>query len=330
MKIFFKTLAFIAFPLLFIACKTAKPIKISGTPGTNIYSPDMTKIATIEENGSVEVKLKKNTYYAYLISNVPSSPDFVPFALDYKYYSYSGEKTAFIVGTTVSAIGTGALLGGSILAGLGETGTGLTMVGVGAGTLGLGLLPFAFVENVSKQMDYKYKYLIDQSTNNDVAFTGYFDKGVKKEIGVSKKLMSFNEGTAGTSNALSAALSNFKKSSTETKTYGQLVAGTYIGTGKIILDGKQVGLLENMRILIDNVDGKSVSVDVQDSKGEPCLGTKNLYDVKSPDGNTYTMSLIGNSDAVIRIDSNGSMEYIHPKVEVDGNIFTLDIKASKK
>lgn len=330
MKIIFKTLVLIAFPLLFFACKTAKPIKISGIPGTSIYNPDMTKIATIEENGSVEVKLKKNTYYAYLISNAPNSLDFVPFALDYKYYSYSGEKTAFIVGTTVSAIGTGALLGGSILAGLGETGTGLTMVGVGAGTLGLGLLPFAFVENVSKQMDYKYKYLIDQSTNNDVAFTGYFDKGVKKEIGVSKKLMSFNEGTAGTSNALSAALSNFKKSSTETKTYGQLVAGTYIGTGKIILDGKQVGLLENMRILIDNVDGKSVSVDVQDSKGEPCLGTKNLYDVKSPDGNTYTMSLIGNSDAVIRIDSNGSMEYIHPKVEVDANIFTLDIKASKK
>lgn len=330
MKIIFKTLVLIAFPLLFFACKTAKPIKISGIPGTNIYNPDMTKIATIEEDGSVEVKLKKNTYYAYLISNAPSSPDFVPFALDYKYYSYSGEKTAFIVGTTVSTIGAGALLGGSILTGLGETSTGLTMVGVGAGTVGLGLLPFAFVENVSKQMGYKYKYLLYQSTNNDITFADYIDKGVKKEIRESKKFMSFNTENSDGGNALSAALSNFKKSSTETKAYGQAVTGTYIGTGKIMLKGKQVGLLENMRILIDNVDGKFVFVDVQDSNGEPCFGTKNLYDVKSSDGNTYTMSLIGNSDAVIHIDSNGSMEYIHPKVEVDGNIFTLDIKASKK
>lgn len=330
MKIFFKTLAFIAFPLLFIACKTAKPIKISGIPGTNIYSPDMTKIATIEENGSVEVKLKKNTYYAYLISNVPSSPDFVPFALDYKYYSYSGEKTAYYVGTTVGIAGIGSLLSGSILAGLGETSTGLTMVGVGVGTAGLGLLPFAFIENASKQMNYKYKYLLNQSTNNDVTFVDYLDKGVKKEVGKSEKLMSFNTENADAGNALSDALSNFKKSSTDTKTYGQLVAGRYIGTGKIILDGKQVGLLENMRILIDNVDGKFVSVDVQDSNGESCFDTKNLYDVKSSGNNTYTMSIIGNSDAVIRIDSNGVMEYIHPKVEVNGNIFTLDIKASKK
>ncbi len=322
MKKIYTKLVFAAFGLLLFSCKPAREITVSGTPGTDIYKPDMSKVATIQESGNVSIKLNKKEFLSYMMSKAPGSSDFVPFALDYEYKNYRKDAVIY---TGAYAIGFGTVF---TAVGLGLSYMPMTIVGIptliaGSTLLGVGL-------NSTPQTEYNFKYLQDQNINNDVTFVDYLDKGVKKEIRGSNKLMSFNEGNADTGNALSAALSNFKKSSTETKTYGQLVAGTYIGTGKIILDGKQVGLLENMRILIDNVDGKSVSVDVQDSKGEPCLGTKNLYDVKSPDGNTYTMSLIGNSDAVIRIDSNGSMEYIHPKVEVDGNIFTLDIKASKK
>lgn len=330
MKKVYTILVLVAFGLLFFSCKTTREITVSGTPGTDIYKPDMSKVATIQENGNVSIKLNKKEFLSYMMSKAPGSSEFVPFALNYEYKNY-GTNTAKVAGTSLAVLGGLSLITGMLMLAQGDESVATAILAGGGGVLMGAATPLALSEQFSgPQAKYQFKYFPEQSTNYDVKFVDYLDKGVKKEVGKSEKLKSFDTENADAGNALSAALSNFKKSSTETKTYGQLVAGTYIGTGKIILDGKQVGLLENMRILIDNVDGKSVSVDVQDSKGEPCLGTKNLYDVKSSDGNTYIMSLIGNSDAVIRIDSNGSMEYIHPKVEVDGNIFTLDIKASKK
>lgn len=322
MKKLYTIFVFVAFGLLFFSCKTTREITVSGIPGTDIYKPDMSKVATIQESGSVNVKLDKKEFLSYMISNVPGSKDFVPFALDYERKNYHRDVNLWT--------GTYLLSGGVVLAavGIGLPEASLAIAGAGLIVAGTPLITSGTTS--SPQAKYNFRYLPNQSTNNDVTFADYIDNGVKKEIRESKKLMSFNTENSDGGNALSAALSNFKKSSTETKAYGQAVTGTYIGTGKIMLKGKQVGLLENMRILIDNVDGKFVFVDVQDSNGEPCFGTKNLYDVKSSDANTYTLSLIGNADAVIHIDDSGRMEYLHPKVEFNDEIFTLEIKASKK
>lgn len=320
--------------LLFFSCKTTRTITVSGIPGSNIYKPNMEKVATIKQSGSVDINLNKKEFLPYMIANAPGSSKFIPFALDYKFKNY-GTHAATIMGTSLYLLGGTSLLVGALTGSDDESLVGPIMVGGGAGLMLLGT-PFLLSENITGvQGKYQFKYLPEQRTNNDIMFTEHIDKGIKKEINVSSIEMTINPAEkkrSNTNNALSAALTKFRNSSTGNKAYGQLIAGTYIGTGKILQNGKQIGLLENMKILIDNVADESVSVIVQDSNGTPCFDATNIYDVKKSDDNSYSMSLIGNSDAVIHIDSNGNMEYIHPKVEVEGEteVFTLEIKATKK
>ena len=42
------------------------------------------------------------------------------------------------------------------------------------------------------------------------------------------------------------------------------------------------------------------------------------------------MSLKGIPSAVISIDSKGNLVYYHPKVNIDGEIYTLEINAIKQ
>ena len=320
--------------LLFFSCKTTRTITVSGIPGSNIYKPNMEKVATIQQSGSVDINLNKKEFLPYMIANAPGSSEFIHFALDYKFKNYRTGAATFM-GTYLYTLGGISILVGALTSGDEESLVGPIMVGGGAGLMLLGT-PFLLSENITGvQGKYQFKYLPEQNTNNDIKFTKYIDKGINKEINASSIEMPINPAEKkrpNTNNALSAALAKFKNSSTGNATYGQLVTGTYIGTGKFLQNGKQIGLLENMKILIDSVADELVSVIVQDSNGTPCFGTTNIYDVKKSGDNSYTMSLIGNSDAVIHIDSNGNMEYMHPKIEVEGEmgIFTLEIKASKK
>ena len=42
---------------------------INGTPGTEIYSPSMEKIATVQSDGKTTVKIHGYEYYSYLVDN---------------------------------------------------------------------------------------------------------------------------------------------------------------------------------------------------------------------------------------------------------------------
>lgn len=330
MKNIYIILVLATFGFLFCSCKTTRKITVSGIPGSNIYKPNMEKVATIQENGTVDISLDKKEFIAFMLSNVPGSSDFVPFALDYKYKNY-GTSAAKFTGAYLSVMGGSCMLAGALAAD-DESLAGPITVGSGAGLLLLGI-PFWLSESITGiQGKYLFKYLPEQSTNNDIKFTSYNDKGIKKEVGVSQEQISFEHEesvSTNTNNALSAALSRFKNSLPDSKESEALVVGTYIGTGKIIMDGKQVGLLENLKIKIERIDENFVLVDVQDSNGNSCFGSKNIYKVKRSDDNSYIMSLVDNSDAIIRIDKAGCLEYVHPKAKVDDNIFTLEIKASK-
>lgn len=77
---------YIIYSLIFVcyflnSCTTSQKIVVEGTSGTEIYSPAMDRLATIDSNGRTGVKLSKDGYYAYLMSHQPNTNQFVPFAL---------------------------------------------------------------------------------------------------------------------------------------------------------------------------------------------------------------------------------------------------------
>ena len=93
--------------------------------------------------------------------------------------------------------------------------------------------------------------------------------------------------------------------------------------------GKVIEEYSTMKVVVLRIDNSSVNIDVIEN-GESYFSTKTKYQVKKKGKNTYVLSLDGISDAFITIDSAGHLTYIHPKVNIDGEIYTLNITANKK
>lgn len=161
---YIKRVAFIltAIMLISTSCSTTRTLSISGAPGTEILSPDGTRLGTIDQNGTTEVKLKlHDKYYPYLLSKAANYPNPVPFALDYDYKSNSGKVLTgwlgYIVGPTL-------LLEGTVFASLGESGTGLPFLAAGAVGLTAGILSHAFDFDV----EHSFKYQKMQAANDKI------------------------------------------------------------------------------------------------------------------------------------------------------------------
>lgn len=95
------------------------------------------------------------------------------------------------------------------------------------------------------------------------------------------------------------------------------------------LKGKIIEEYSNVKVVVLRIDNNTVNVDVVEN-GESYFSTKSKYQVKKKGKNTYVLSLNGIPDAFITIDNAGHLTYIHPKVNIDGDIYTLNITATKK
>lgn len=65
------------------SCTTSQKVTVQGIPGTEIYSPTMSKLGVIGPNAQVTFKISSDDYFSYLMSKNAGSDEFVPFALDY-------------------------------------------------------------------------------------------------------------------------------------------------------------------------------------------------------------------------------------------------------
>ena len=106
------------------------------------------------------------------------------------------------------------------------------------------------------------------------------------------------------------------------------VSGTYTGSGYLAQKGKVIEEYSAMKVVVMRIDNNMVNIDVVEN-GESYFSSKTIYQIKKKDKNTYVLSLDGISDAFVTIDNAGHLTYIHPKVNIDGEIYTLNITANK-
>lgn len=326
---------FVTFSVLLLgSCSTSQKVTIHGVPGTEIYSPRMERLGVIDSNAQVSFKISSGVYFSYLMSRDAGSNQLVPFALDYKNHSYPGPQVLKYLGYGITAAGALSCLvsvSTCLNGDFEEVGTPFAAAGGGAVLLGAAIGMPAEARSKQTQYEYKYKYLSIQNTNQDFRFAPIVDLGDKKTL----QNDDVSETVATTINHNDSATSSTaarKKSSVSRRTLNdnaKLVSGTYSGTGYLAQKDKIIEKYSNVKVVVSRIDNNTVNVDVIEN-GESYFSTKSKYQVKKKGKNTYVLSLNGIPDAFIKIDNAGHLTYIHPRVNIDGEIYTLNITATKK
>lgn len=287
------------------ASSTKQVITVFGTPGTEILDHKYNKFGSIQSNGQLQFKIRlNNDYYPYLLSHTPGTEKYVPFALDYKHKKY------------IHYDGFNGALWGSI-------------IGI---PIALATLPITANDN--NITDYHdAKYLKTQRTNDEFVFTAYENTGERRAVGTYASIGTASSGTMSTASVqegVSTARPRTQKAARTLRDYGKAVAGTYRGTGKLRQGETTVESYGNMTVTIERTDKSSVAVSVTDDYGEPFFNNKATYGVKKGRGRSYRLTLNGIPSATISVGGNGKLAYIHPKVNIDGEIYTLEISATKR
>lgn len=333
MKRLIELLGIVICVILLHSCTTSQKITIQGTPGTEIYSPAMERLGTVSSNGKVSFKISSDDYFSYLMSKNAGANELIPFALDYKRHSFIGTQILKWTGYTVVAAGAfSALVGGiACIGGDGdEVGGPFLAAGGGAAVLGAIIGMPADMRSNQTQYEHKYKYLSVQETNQDVHFTQIVDVGYRK----TKHNYDNNAPHVSdrANNGSPSSTATRRKSSVSKRTLNdnaKLVSGSYFGTGYLTQKGKVIEEYAKIKVVIARIDNNNVNIDVFEN-GESYFSKTNKYQVMKKGKNTYVLSLDGISDALITIDNAGHLTYIHPKVNIDGEIYTLNLTANKK
>lgn len=326
MKRLIELLGIVVCVILLHSCTTSQEITVQGAPGTEIYSPTMDRLGVVDSNGKVSLKISRHVYYSYLMSKNARTNEFVPFALDYKYCNNNLAGAGYLLG--LSATLTGALVTGISLA-VGDT---PELTTAGAATLGIGALtaiPSYIYYRNTHDWDM-FKYLNKQRTNQDFIFLPIKDTGYNKTLqNDSNKYLETptSEESSNSSPAVTRRKSSMSRHSLTNN--AKLVSGTYSGTGYLAQKDKIIEKYSNVKVVVSRIDNNTVNVDVIEN-GESYFSTKSKYQVKKKGKNTYVLSLNGIPDAFIKIDNAGHLTYIHPRVNIDGEIYTLNITATKK
>lgn len=322
MKKIYAIFSFIMMCFLLSSCTTYQKITINGTPGTEIYTPNMQRLGVIENGGNTIIKISRNSYYPYLLSHQDNSSTLVPFALDYKRKSYTGNKITNVTSITLAYA---AYISSLVCAD--QTALFAGCLGVAAAGTAIGIT--SIKRSMQLQYRYKFEYLPSQSTIQDIRFTPITDTGYKKQL-LSPVTDLTSHKVETVQNATPSSIAR-KKSSASSRTfndYGRIIAGKYTGNGLLIKNDNIIEKYDKVNIIIKRIDKNTVSVDVIESN-ESFFNSKYEYKIEKT-GGKYILSLKGIPSASISIDAKGRLSYRHPKVNIDGEIYTLELTATKQ
>lgn len=331
MKHFYILLAILC--SMITACSTMQSITINGTPGTEIYSPDKKKLATINQSGQANVNISSDDYYAFLLSRQQDSEQYVPFALDYNFKSSAQTEALTYTGMTLAFAGCACMLPATILlaAGVEDVGAILYLAGTGATGLGMGLGMPMDMRLQQTQYQYQYKYISPNSTNQDIKFEEIVDNGYQKNsIGTEKssKAKSSSSSKSSTSSKSTSKQTKSSSSSRTLKDYAKIVSGTYVGDGVLRKGNEIIEQYDEIKIVIKRTNSTSVEVDVIEN-GVSYFDQKATYSIKKG-AKGYEMTIKDIPNARMNINSDKTISYIHPSVEIDGDIYKLEITAKKE
>ena len=321
---YIKLTFFVLFCSVLFSCSTTQTINVCGEPNSDIYSPEMVRLGTIDNSGNAKITLSSDGYYAYLLSKAPTSDKLIPFAIDYKNKNYTGTYLLRNVGMGISFAGCFSMFTGSLALLGGAEDIAATFFGIGgiSALTGMAIGMPADFRSQQTQYEHKFKYLPVQTTNNDIAFKQIVDNGENKTT-TTENIIPLNK-TSSTSE------SNIKSTSTQRKLKNKKteIQGTYLGSGGLYSGNKNIEEYDNIKVVVKKIGKKNAEVDVYEN-GSLYFSSTCLYSVTEENKGGYNLKLKDIPEASIKIDKNGNMSYYHPKVDIEGDIYILKISAKK-
>lgn len=333
-----KTIIVVVVCALGVSCSTTQKFFVTGAPDTKIFTPGRVILGTINSSGVVEVELQSDAYCAYLLAQGPDSELMVPFALDFKEQSYAGSAITEWCGYTVFGGGAVVELAGLVALLAGDEELGAIMVSSGLGAMAVGCPMIGVGRSRQEQLDhvYNFKYLPTQATNNSFQFqrpnieyvqSVPLQTDVALEVAPEVKV----EKDEVKEQNYSTSTKSFGSKSTKTfKDLGVNLAGVYVGNGVLKLNGKTIETYKDIKVELHRIDQRHVAVQVIEANGVEFFGEASSYTVKRNSDKSYSLMHEKVSEATIEIDVISNMLYLHPRVNIDGDMYTLEIKASKK
>ena len=280
-------------------CSCKQTLVVNGTPGTTIYDLKMNNLATIGANGKATIKVSQNDYYSFLLSVSPEGK-VIPFGMDFKKDLRVVKKIPIV------------------------------MFCFG---------PTYYQWLCNGQWLQNYSYLKQQKTNEDFPFQPYVETGFKREVlkarkkveeylddvetGFKREVLKANHAPANKEMAGTAI-------GTSLRNLAGNIAGTYTGEGQLLTDkGRMAERYEGLTLQITRVDNHTVTIAVLDNNNESYFDEPQQYSVKKNEDGTYVLTLTSDSESVISINADGTLDYHHPHIPIDAKNYILNISANR-
>ena len=271
-----KLFLIIIIAIIFNSCGTQK-IDIIGKPGTEIYSCDIQKISQITNSGRTTIKISKRTNRNHPLTNIFLSKNnndsslYIPFVLNFK--KNPNREILYI------------------------------------STIPIFCCPAAYADQYNNQFFYRFKYLPEQQTNQDIIFTPLKQTAEYKTLDKNTERRKFNS-----------------DGSQSNKDQMSVITGTYSGKGELLDGSDVIEEYTDLSIVIKKKSENTVSVEVLASDGYSYFDEEMIYSVNRQD-NQYVLKQKGsNSRIVIK---NGNLSYTNHNINDGETVFTLKITADK-
>ena len=284
---------------LLCSCKLKQTILVNGTPGTTIYDVNQNNLATIGPDGVAQFKISENKYHSFLLSVSPDGK-VVPFGLDFKKNMRTAKKFFIFLGPYAPSL-------------------------------------YYWMSN--EQWLDNYSYLKEQKTNEDFPFQPYVETGFKREVLKAKRKQSINKYYVETGFKREVLKANHAPANkemagtaigTSLRNLAGNIAGTYTGEGQLLTDkGRMAERYESLTLQITRVDNHTVTIAVLDNNNESYFDEPQQYSVKKNEDGTYVLTLTSDSEAVISINADGTLDYHHPHIPIDTKNYILNISANR-
>lgn len=302
---------------MYSSCNTYTNFTVLTDPGTEIYNTDYQKVAIADNMGKANIKHADKNHATLMLSHKPGTDYYVPFALDYKEKKFNGLRNSILIGSILT-------VGGLCATGINKE------AGIMVSEMGLLTLvgsEFFIPRSSQPNHEYSYKYLPIQHANQDIAIT----QPVLVSSNAEKKTTTSS--TASKTKSQTSSVSRKKINSTaSTKTLkdnASSIEGSYVGTGSLKKGNTVVESYSNIKVTVKKKSKDVVLVNVVESNGSKYFETDCEYTINKLSNGKYSLTLNGINSATINIDTKNNMIYVHPRVNIDGEIYSLNISAKK-
>ena len=322
------------------SCTTMEKFTVNGVPGTTIYTDTpqadgSRSLGVIPADGKLKLKVPSNAYYGILLAQEPGSDLRIPFGADMKKNSHFVNKAVLTILYPASIIGVVAMVTGLIM-GVGGAGGIVTAAGLALGGVSAGgaLVASSRMDQMSHDWNFGYQkqqYSLTSAgmqtlQNVDLPKVHMADGDFSQKH--DKAISDTDAGTPTTSKSTKSKKEVSTKSKRSLKEASNDIVGEFIGTGTLKSGTQYVEEYDKITMLITKDDKNHVLVQVLEG-GQEFFEEPLTYVVSKTKKGAYQLKMEDLPTAVITINEDGQFIFSHPRVNIDGEIYTLTFTGRK-